>query len=84
MNNKTKKILSVMIISLTLLFCITITYAFFAAQVTGTDASTSVYFATANQGITIEFEGGDQVNLSNIYPRAEACREYPERMFLVS
>ena len=75
MNTKIKKVLSVMIISLTLLFCITITYAFFAAQVTGTDASTSVYFATAGQGITITFEGGDQVNLSNIYPRAEAWLE---------
>ena len=72
---KESTIVSKMIFAVTLIATVIATYAFFAAQVTGTDASTSVYFATANQGITITFEGGDQVNLSNIYPRAEAWLE---------
>ena len=75
MNTKTKNALSVMIIAIMLVVSVTATYAFFAAQVTGTDASTSVYFATANQGITITFEGGEEETLSNIYPRAEAWLE---------
>ena len=67
-----KIILSIMITAVIIMLTAVATYAFFAANITGTDASTSVYFATANQGITITFEGGEAETLTNIYPRETA------------
>lgn len=70
---KSSTILLTVIGIATLLVVVTgATFAFFAAQVTGADKTSSVQIKAAADGTTIVMGGFDQITLAGIYPKTEA------------
>lgn len=65
-------LLTVIGIATLLVVVVGATFAYFAAQVNGNDTSTSVLITASSQGTTIQFTGGEENNLSGIYPREDA------------
>lgn len=65
-------LLTVIGIATLLVVVVGATFAYFAAQVTGDDTSTSVLITASSQGTNITFTGGEDISLTNIYPKSEA------------
>lgn len=65
-------LLTVIGIATLLVVVVGATFAYFAAQISGNDTSTSVLITASSQGTTIQFTGGEENNLSGIYPRTDA------------
>ena len=70
---KSSTILLTVIGIATLLVVVTgATFAYFAARVIGTDDATSIQITASENGTQISLEGGEALELTNIYPRTEA------------
>lgn len=70
---KSSTILLTVIGIATLLVVVTgATFAYFAAIVNGNDNATSIQITASESGTKITFEGGEALDLTNIYPRTEA------------
>ncbi len=70
---KSSTILLTVIGIATLLVVVTgATFAYFAAIVNGTDNATSIQITASQNGTKISLEGGEALDLTNIYPRTEA------------
>lgn len=67
---KNNTILLTVIAIATLLVVVTgATFAYFAAVVRGNDAASSISITAASEGTEVSFSGGEEVNLTNIYPK---------------
>lgn len=62
-------LLTVIGIATLLVVVVGATFAYFAAQVTGNDDTTSVQITASETGSTISFTGGEKIELTNIYPK---------------
>lgn len=62
-------LLTVIGIATLLVVVVGATFAYFAAQVTGNDNSTSIQITASQTGSTITFAGGEKIELTNIYPK---------------
>lgn len=66
--NMTKVIMFVVVI---LLAVVGISYAYFTANITGTESTTTL---TVTGGtMTISYAGGDTINIANVFPKPEAA-----------
>lgn len=71
---KNNTILLTVIAIATLLVVVTgATFAYFAAVVRGNDTASSINITAASTGQTLTLGGGEQVNLTNIYPKGTAA-----------
>lgn len=71
---KNNTILLTVIAIATLLVVVTgATFAYFAAVVRGNDTASSISITAASTGQTLTLGGGEQVNLTNIYPKGTAA-----------
>ncbi len=71
---KNNTILLTVIAIATLLVVVTgATFAYFAAVVRGNDTASSISITAAESGQTLTLGGGEQVNLTNIYPKGTAA-----------
>lgn len=71
---KNNTILLTVIAIATLLVVVTgATFAYFAAVVRGNETASSISITAANTGQTLTLGGGEQVNLTNIYPKGTAA-----------
>lgn len=71
---KNNTILLTVIAIATLLVVVTgATFAYFAAVVRGNDTASSISITAASTGQTLILGGGEQVNLTNIYPKGTAA-----------
>ena len=71
---KNNSILLTVIAIATLLVVVTgATFAYFAAVVRGNDTASSINITAASTGQTLTLGGGEQVNLTNIYPKGTAA-----------
>lgn len=71
---KNNTILLTVIAIATLLVVVTgATFAYFAAVVRGNDTASSISITAANTGQTLTLGGGEEVSLTNIYPKGTAA-----------
>ena len=71
---KNNTILLTVIAIATLLVVVTgATFAYFAAVVRGNDTASSISITASETGQTLTLGGGEQVNLTNIYPKGTAA-----------
>ena len=71
---KNNTILLTVIAIATLLVVVTgATFAYFAAVVRGNENASSISITAASKGQTLTLGGGEQVNLTNIYPKGTAA-----------
>ena len=67
---KNNTILLTVIAIATLLVVVTgATFAYFAAVVRGNENASSISITAASEGTEVSFSGGEEVNLTNIYPK---------------
>ena len=72
---KNNTILLTVIAIATLLVVVTgATFAYFAAIVNGNDKASSIQITASSTGTEVIFQGGETVELTNIYPRTEAWK----------
>lgn len=71
---KNNTILLTVIAIATLLVVVTgATFAYFAAVVRGNENASSISITAASEGTEVSFSGGEEVNLTNIYPKGTAA-----------
>src|SRR5574344_945121 len=70
MTNKKRIIIASLVIGIILVIFGGFSYAFFTADIGGSEASTSIIVEGGKMNIT--YDGGANINLNNIYPKAEA------------
>lgn len=71
---KNNTILLTVIAIATLLVVVTgATFAYFAAVVRGNETASSISITAASEGTKVAFSGGEEVNLTNIYPKGTAA-----------
>lgn len=69
MSKTNKKIISVSVVALLVIVSLGVSFAYFTAGLTGGESASTINLGAGT--LNIEFAGGNNISLNNIYPKAE-------------